>query len=71
MIYQFLHLKLKVKKKKPSYIINIAEFYFLRICRNRLKIDLKKKQIWKILKLRKYLRTNLKFIQDHMLLLIL
>ena len=29
MICPLLHLKLKLKKKKPSYIIDIAEFYFL------------------------------------------
>ena len=30
MICPLLHLKLKLKKKKPSYIIEIAEFYFLK-----------------------------------------
>ena len=29
MIYQILHLKIEAKKNKPSYIINIAEFYFI------------------------------------------
>ncbi len=35
----------KVKKHKPSYIIDIAEFLFFGICRSKLKKNLKKKQI--------------------------
>ena len=30
MTCPLLHLKLKLKKKKPSYIIDIADFYFLK-----------------------------------------